>query len=140
MASLETAIELACSAHFGQRDKTGQPYILHPLRVMMAQKDETARVVAVLHDVVEDSAYGREELEHHGFGGQIWTAVDALTRRHGENYFDYVRRAKSDPIGRLVKIADIKDNLRPANDDEDAAGIARRIKYSAALEILEEAS
>lgn len=113
MSDLERAIQVAVDAHFGQVDKTGQPYILHPLRVMLSQGDDVSRIVGVLHDVVEDST-----TVGHGdilalFGESIHAAVIALTRHDGESYEDFILRAKANPTARRVKIADIKDNMRP---------------------------
>ena len=114
MTKLTEAIELAAQAHAGQTDKAGQPYILHPLRVMLAMETEDERVAAVLHDVVEDS-----QLVGHGdilalFGADIHEAVFALTRQEGEPYPDFLQRCKANPIARRVKLADIADNLSPA--------------------------
>jgi len=113
MTDLNRAIEVAVDAHLSQYDKNGEPYILHPLRVMLAQDDEVSRIVAVLHDVVEDStSVGHGDILAL-FGESIHEAVFALTRQDGESYEDFIQRAKSNPISRRVKIADIKDNMRP---------------------------
>jgi (p)ppGpp synthase/HD superfamily hydrolase len=131
MSDLSRAIEVAVDAHWEQADKTGQPYILHPLRVMLSQKDETSRIVAVLHDVVEDStSVGHGDILAM-FGASVHTAVYALTRQDGETYEAFILRAKADPIARRVKIADIKDNLRPGAPH-------LRERYEAALAVLEE--
>jgi len=138
MSDLDRAIALAVDAHAGQLDKGGQPYILHPLRVMLAQHVEATRIAAVLHDVIEDS-----EKVGHGdilamFGSDIHEAVFALTRQEGEDYFDYVRRAGSNTIAREVKIADLCDNLdKNRLVTDDANGPSRRRKYRQALAILE---
>jgi (p)ppGpp synthase/HD superfamily hydrolase len=84
MATLERAIALAAAAHAGQRDKGGEPYILHPLRVMLRLRDDDARIVAVLHDVLEDTPLTRAALEAEGFSAPILDALDALTKRPGE--------------------------------------------------------
>lgn len=109
--SLERAIAIAAEAHAGTLDKAYQPYILHPLRVMLAQRDATARIVAVLHDVVEDTAWTLERLRTEGFSEAVLAGVDAVTKREGETYRDFVARAARDPAGRVVKRADILDNL-----------------------------
>jgi len=130
MSDLNRAIEVAAEAHFSQYDKNGEPYILHPLRVMLAQNDEVSRIVGVLHDVVEDSATvgGGDILAL--FGGSIHEAVMALTRTDGESYEDFILRAKANPIARRVKIADIKDNLRPGAEH-------LRPRYERALAVLQ---
>lgn len=113
MTDLERAIKMAVELHAGQVDKTGQPYILHPLRVMLALDAEVDRIVGVLHDVVEDCGVGCGPSIMMLFGEEVWFAVIALTRQDGESYEDFILRAKANPIARRVKIADIKDNLRP---------------------------
>ncbi|QKC99151.1 GTP pyrophosphokinase [Mesorhizobium sp. NZP2298] len=131
---LSTAIQVAASAHEGQVDKSGEPYILHPLRVMLAQTDDVSRIVGVLHDVAEDDAFGWYNIHDGGFSIEVIEAVDSVTRREGEDYFDYVARAKANPIGKMVKIADLNDNMdpsrRPANDPDYATRMA---KYNRAL-------
>ncbi|GIW40957.1 MAG: hypothetical protein KatS3mg076_1534 [Candidatus Binatia bacterium] len=97
--------------HRGQKDKAGEPYILHVLRVMTAMSDDTSRMAAVLHDVVEDSHYTLEDLRAAGFPEEVLDAVDALTRRPGESYEAFVRRAAAHPVARRVKLADLEDNL-----------------------------
>ena len=114
MASIEKALQIAAGAHEGQKDKDGQPYILHPLRVMNAVEDEPAKVVAVLHDVIEDTSVTAEELRREGFDEAVLAAVECLTYRKGEPYADYVVRCKGDEIARRVKLADLEDNARPS--------------------------
>ncbi|MBZ9973544.1 GTP pyrophosphokinase [Mesorhizobium sp. BR1-1-12] len=132
---LDGAIEIAIRAHFGQVDKAGEPYILHPFRVMLSQEGEAARVVGVLHDAVEDSELSLDDLAfEYEFPHEIVEAVDSVTRREGEDYFEYVARAKANPIGRKVKVADLNDNMdpkrRPASDPNCAERMA---KYDRAL-------
>src|SRR5262245_66144055 len=111
MSTLERAIEIAAHAHAGQRDKAGKPYILHPLRVMLAVEGEASRIAAVLHDVVEDTPVTADDLRREGFSDAIVDAVLALTRRDGETYEAFVERAGQNPIARPVKLADIADNM-----------------------------
>lgn len=85
MSTLERAIEIAAAAHAGVPDKAGNPYILHPLRVMMRVSSPAERVVAVLHDVVEDTSWTLQALAAEGFAPDVVAAVDALTKRDGEN-------------------------------------------------------
>nr|WP_111298521.1 HD domain-containing protein [Paracoccus saliphilus] len=134
---LERAIEIAAKAHRGQRDKAGEPFILHPLRVMHACSTEAERVVAVLHDLIEDSEWTLEDLRREGLAEDLVAAVDAMTRRKGESYADFVDRAARNPIARTVKVADLRDNLdmtriaNPTHSDEQ-----RSQKYLAALRTL----
>lgn len=110
-ATLEDAILLAAQAHHGQRDKNGQPYILHPLRVMFRLESETEKIVGVLHDVVEDTQYTRDDLRKMGYSETILQALDGVTKREGESYADFVLRAKANPVARKVKLADLEDNM-----------------------------
>jgi (p)ppGpp synthase/HD superfamily hydrolase len=111
MADLEEAIGIAVQAHQGQKDRAGAPYILHPLRMMFAVQTDAERMAAVLHDVVEDTGWTLDALRERGFPEQVLTAVDHLTRREGESYDAFVRRAAQDPVARRVKVADLEDNM-----------------------------
>jgi guanosine-3',5'-bis(diphosphate) 3'-pyrophosphohydrolase len=111
MSTLERAIAIAAEAHAGQVDKAGAPYILHPLRVMHRVHSAAERIVAVLHDLVEDTPWTLEALEAEGFAPEVLAAVDALTRRDGERYEAFVARAGADPVGRAVKLADLAENM-----------------------------
>jgi len=111
MSTLERAIEIACEAHRDQVDKAGQPYVLHPLRLMMRMESLEQRLTAVLHDVVEDSSWTFEQLAAEGFAPAVVDAVAHLTRGEGESYEDFARRAGEHPIARVVKLADLEDNM-----------------------------
>ena len=112
MNDLERAVEIATTAHAGQTDKAGEAYIRHPLRVMQQMTTDRERVVAVLHDVVEDTGWTRDEIEAE-FDSTIREAVDALTKRDekGETYKEFIERAAQNELARTVKIADIEDNM-----------------------------
>jgi (p)ppGpp synthase/HD superfamily hydrolase len=129
MATLEDAISLAVSAHKGQRDKVGQPYILHPLRVMFRLESDEARIVAILHDVLEDTPITKERLRELGYAEHLITALDHLTHREGESYQDFITRAAQDPIAKQVKLADLEDNMDvrrlTAVSAKDAARLAK---------------
>jgi (p)ppGpp synthase/HD superfamily hydrolase len=118
---LNRAIALAVYAHTGQTNKSGMPYILHPLAVMSRVSSQHLKmnrclapeghlITAVLHDVVEDTDVDLVEIEVL-FGAVVRDAVDSVTRREGETYTDYVIRAKANPIGRAVKQADLIENI-----------------------------
>lgn len=111
MPTLERAIEIAARAHAGQVDKAGQPYILHPLRLMLAVQGLHARMAAVLHDVVEDSATSFEDLRGEGFPEEVLEAIHALTKAPGESRIEAARRAAAHPLARVVKLADVSDNM-----------------------------
>ncbi|AIZ33212.1 GTP pyrophosphokinase [Pseudomonas sp. K1(2024)] len=110
MSSLERAILLATRAHAGQLDKGGADYILHPLRVMARVSTPEQRIVAVLHDVLEDTSVTLSDLAREGFPLKILAALLALSRRENERYEDFVVRLGSDPLAREVKLADLADN------------------------------
>lgn len=136
--NLEQAIAVAVQAHAGQVDKAGQPYILHPLRVMMtveAPALERARIVAVLHDVVEDTAWTVERLaEEHGLGPEEQAALRLLTHDDGGEYAAYVEKVATDPLATAVKVADLRDNLDVTRLAEVTERDARRIsKYLRSL-------
>lgn len=111
MSSLEEAIAIAARAHAGQVDKARQPYILHPLKVMLRLQATDERIAAVLHDVVEDTPITLDDLRAAGFSPAVITAVDALTKRPGETRLQAAARAAADPVARAVKLADNAENL-----------------------------
>ena len=112
-ATLEDALSIAAAAHRGQVYPASrpEPFILHPLRVMFGVTSRTAQIVAVLHDVVEDSDLTLTDLARRGFDAAVLDAVDCLTRRPDEDYADYICRAAGNPIAREVKLSDLADNL-----------------------------
>lgn len=108
--TLERAIAIAATAHAGQVDKGGAPYILHPLKVMLRMTTLEERIVAVLHDVVEDCAISLDDLRKEGFSEDVLNAIESVTKVTGESYEDFVERAAQNPIGRVVKLADLEEN------------------------------
>ena len=111
MNILDAAVALACRVHAGQVDKSGKPYILHPLRLMLKFDDLDEQVVSVLHDVVEDGDVTLDELGALGISERAMKAIDCLSKRPGEPYEDFIARIHPDELARKVKIEDIKDNL-----------------------------
>jgi (p)ppGpp synthase/HD superfamily hydrolase len=111
VATLDRAVQIAAAAHYGQVDRYGAPYILHPIRTMMAVNGENAKIAAILHDVVEDSDWEITGLKKEGFSDPILAAVDALTRRDSETYGAYIERLLPNELARTVKIADLQDNM-----------------------------
>ena len=105
------ALVFAERAHKGQKRWEGDPYIVHPRRVAGAVEGYDAKIVALLHDVVEDTPYTLDQIAEE-FGDEIASAVDSVTHREGETYLEFILRSKQNPLGRVVKIADINDNLR----------------------------
>src|SRR5262245_60885800 len=112
MATLEKALQIAAKAHEGQKDKEGLPYILHALRVMLGVTGAEAQCVAVLHDVLEDTAVTADDLRQAGFNEVVVAAVLCVTHRREESYAEYVVRCKSNALARQVKLADLHDNSR----------------------------
>ncbi len=139
IAGLEDAIALAVTSHCGQTTLDGQPYILHPLRVMLsftAPEDEDARIAAVLHDVVEDTHVTLNDLLVRGFGSHVVEAIEYLTRCEDEKYKDYIKRVGSNHLAKRVKVADLLDNLGPSRLSTAMLPASQREKYLEALQHL----
>lgn len=124
------------NAHKGQKDKGGNPYFLHPLRVSMATKNKRAKIVALLHDVLEDS--NKYKIKDFNFlDEEQKKALLLLTHNDSDEYFEYVKRIKQNKIAREVKLMDLKDNMNLkrlkdiSKDDEK-----RPEKYQIARDIL----
>jgi len=111
MPTLADAILLAAEQHRHQVDKAGQPYVVHPLRVMLALDTEPERLAGVLHDIIEDTDVTLDDLRVAGYPDEVLQALDCLTKREGETYEQFVERAGANPIARRVKLADLEDNL-----------------------------
>jgi GTP diphosphokinase / guanosine-3',5'-bis(diphosphate) 3'-diphosphatase len=132
--SITLAINLAQHIHASQVDKAGKPYIDHPLRVMQCMDGVAEKIVAVLHDAVEDSDLTLEDLKQMGFSEEVVTAIAAITKQADEDYERYLARVIANPIAVKVKIADMTDNMdmsrlpNPTDKDWD-----RLQKYEATL-------
>jgi (p)ppGpp synthase/HD superfamily hydrolase len=137
---LDDAIRIAREAHAGQVDKSGRPYIGHPMRVMARVNGTHEQMAAVLHDVVEDTPVTPDDLWAAGCPEQVVTAVIALSKTPGEPMPDYLRRVADDPIALTVKRADIADNADPIRMSALAPEFQDRLraKYSEAIRILDE--
>jgi (p)ppGpp synthase/HD superfamily hydrolase len=138
MSSLERAISIAAEAHAGQQDKAGAPYVFHPLRMMLRQSLNDERIVAVLHDVCEDCpGWTFDRLRAEGFSERVLAALDSVTKRDGETYEDFVRRAAANPIGRAVKLADLQDNCDLSRISKPSERDFQRIeKYRKAIDLI----
>lgn len=108
---LGRAVAIAAVAHQDQVDKANAPYILHPLRLMLRGKTTLEQIVAVLHDVVEDSDWTLERLEAEGFPIEAIAALDCLTRRSDESYDKFIDRVLTSPLAARVKRYDLEDNM-----------------------------
>ena len=110
---LRRAVSLACTAHGGQRypSPQGEPYVLHLLRVMLAVEGESARMAAVLHDILEDTSVTVADLREHGIPERVVDAVGVLTHLDSLTYEEYIEEVDGDNLAREVKLADLADNL-----------------------------
>jgi GTP diphosphokinase / guanosine-3',5'-bis(diphosphate) 3'-diphosphatase len=128
---LEIAIQLAWEYHEGQVDKGGNPYILHPLAVMNRVNTVDEKVVAVLHDILEDTDMNEKELLIH-FPRHIVEAVHVITRRPEGTYREFILRVRKNPLARAVKIADMEENMDlsriPNPTKEDYERVEKRYK------------
>ena len=111
MATLAKAIAIAAQAHQEQLDKAGAPYILHPLRMMLRMSSETEMTAAILHDVVEDTAWTLDQLRQAGFSAEVVQAVECLTHRDQETYEAFITRVRTNTVASKVKLADLEDNM-----------------------------
>lgn len=135
---LELAIEVATKAHEGQVDKGGNPYILHPTAVASTVDGTENKIVAYLHDIVEDTEITLEDLREMGFTDKIVNSVKAITKSKNITYEDYLKSVKEDSIARQVKMADIKHNMDITRIPNPTKKDFTRIKkYKKALAFLE---
>ncbi len=133
---VEAAKALAERMHEGQLDKAGQPYITHPMRVASRLKSPEAQVVGWLHDTVEDTGLTLAEVEAQ-FGPDTAQAVDAVSRREGEAWEDYLERVRANPVARQVKISDLIDNSNLGRIPHvTLRDVERQAKYNRALKML----
>jgi (p)ppGpp synthase/HD superfamily hydrolase len=139
MTHLQRALEIAVEAHKNQKQKDGSPYALHPIKLSLTLKTEEQKIVALLHDVVEDTYWTFEDLIKEGFSVNVIEALRLLTHTDGSPYEDYVERLAANPLARAVKKADLTDNMDlkriPEPTEKDFARIQ---KYHRAWWILEQ--
>jgi (p)ppGpp synthase/HD superfamily hydrolase len=137
MPTLERALQIAVQSHAGQTDKSGAAYIFHPIRVMMRCTSPDAKIVALLHDVVEDTPVTFEQLEGEGFSAVVLCALRLLTHAKEVPYEDYIQSLICNPIAVEVKVADLEDNMdiRRLQEIDDKA-TARLRKYLASHRLL----
>ena len=129
----KTALKIATKAHKGQKRWNGDDYITHPIRVASNFKDDKLMQIAILHDIVEDTEVTIHDLQHkYTVSKDVCIVVSILTHYYIESYADYIMRIKSNPMAVVVKIADLKDNLRDLKKGQ------RKDKYELALRLLYE--
>ena len=132
------AIKLCFEAHKDQVDKSGMPYVFHPFHVAEQMKDEVTTIVALLHDVVEDTKYTLDDIAARGFGQDVVDALALMTHDKNVPYLEYVAKLKNNPVARAVKLADLAHNSDPTRlDVVDEKAEERFEKYKKAIEILE---
>ena len=132
------ALKVCFEAHKEQVDKSGLPYVFHPFHLAEQMQTEETTVVALLHDVVEDTAVTLQMLAEKGFGQEVIDAVALMTHEDGVDYMDYVRAIKENPIAKAVKLADLRHNSDITRlDVVDEKALKRREKYAEAIALLE---
>ncbi|MCR4829577.1 MAG: HD domain-containing protein [Bacteroidales bacterium] len=124
----DQALQIAKQAHKGQKDKSGRDYIQHPIRVAERCIDPKAKIVALLHDTIEDTDVTAEYLLEQGFSKEIVEGVLSVTKQDGEDYETFVHRAAQNPLGREVKKADLEDNMDIRRLNEITEEDARRLR------------
>ena len=136
-ATTKMAMKLCFAAHKDQTDKSGIPYVFHPIHLAEQMKDEDTTVVALLHDVVEDTDYTLEDLAAMGFNDRVIAAIKVMTHDKRVPYMDYIAEIKKDPIARVVKMADLRHNGDITRMDHvDEKALDRVEKYRQAFLLL----
>ncbi|GAA6382272.1 HD domain-containing protein [Intestinibacter bartlettii] len=133
----QIALELAVEKHKNQTDKAGNPYILHPLHVMENVNSKEGKIVAILHDIIEDTDVTEDYLLKIGLSKRIVDAVVALTRSKDMDYQEYIKNLSSNPLAKEVKLADLEHNMDlkrlPTLEEKD---LERNRKYQIAYHYL----
>ena len=116
---LHKAITIACEAHQGQSSINGEPYILHPLRLLIKAKSNEERIIAILHDVIEKTNISLLDLKNKGFDQNIISSIDSLSRRRSESYIEYIKRLMQNKISVKIKLLDLADNIKIHSENND---------------------
>ena len=133
------ALKLCFEAHKDQVDKSGLPYVFHPFHLAEQMQDENTTIVALLHDVVEDTEYTLDDLRAMGFGDEVMEALSYMTHDPAVPYMEYVARIRENDIARRVKLADLRHNSDITRlDSIDQKALDRVAKYAQAIRLLEE--
>ena len=137
MDQIQLAQQICQEAHYGQVDKAGKPYYLHPFTVADMCESEEEKVVAYLHDVLEDSEYDEMYLRMCGFSEKVVEAVKTLTKGVDEDYVHYIDRISQNKLATAVKLADLSHNMDIDRIEHPVeADYARVEKYRAAVKRL----
>ncbi len=132
------ALKLSFEAHKNQVDKSGLPYVYHPFHLAEQMTDENSTVIALLHDVVEDTEYTFDDLQKLGFNDVIIEALKLLTHDDAVPYMEYVKAVQGNETARAVKLADLKHNSDLTRlDFVDEKALVRKEKYEEAIKLLE---
>ncbi|MDD7268045.1 MAG: HD domain-containing protein [Lachnospiraceae bacterium] len=107
----QLAFAVAAAAHAGQTDKAGHPYIEHPVAVASMLETPEQKIVALLHDVLEDTDMTEEDLRDYGFPASVIEAVCLLTREPQQDYIAYIEKLRHNELARAVKLADLTHNM-----------------------------
>lgn len=131
------AMKLMCQAHQFQADKSGLPYILHPWHVAEMMDDEASTIVALLHDVIEDTSWTLDDLRAEGFSQEVLSALALMTHDKGLRYHDYIVRMTQSPLACKVKMADLQHNMQLERLDHITESDRKRLrKYQRAYDYL----
>ena len=134
---VDLALSIARQAHEGQLDKAGVDYIEHPIYVASQVDTEEEKAVALLHDVIEDSSVTAEELLNAGLPETVVTAIQILSKKKGQDYQTYLENVKSNPLARVIKLADLKHNSDLSRLPSISAKDRERLKkYKKAMDFL----
>ena len=135
------ALQLSFEAHKDQKDKSGMPYVYHPFHLAEQMRDENTTIVALLHDVIEDTDYTLGDIKAMGFPDEVIDALALMTHDKSVPYMDYVAKIKSNPIARAVKQADLRHNSDLSRvNTVDGKAIRRVQKYADAIKLLTDKS
>lgn len=138
-ANTKKALAFCFEAHKDQVDKSGLPYVFHPFHLAEQMETEETTIVALLHDVVEDTDYTFEDLAKEGFSSSVIEALKLLTHDEKVKYENYVAVIKKNPIAKAVKLADLRHNSDLSRLDEvTEEALERRQKYLNAIKFLED--
>lgn len=138
-SNTKKALKLCFEAHKNQTDKSGLPYVFHPFHLAEQMETEETTIIALLHDVIEDSDFTIEDLINMGFDKTVTDAIALMTHKDGVEYMDYVSAIKENPLAKTVKLADLKHNSDLTRlDIVDEKALMRKEKYSKAIALLQE--
>lgn len=138
-AQTKKALALCFEAHKEQKDKSGLPYVFHPFHLAEQMETEETIIVALLHDLVEDTDYTLDDLRKMGFSQEVVVAIGLMTHADAVPYMDYVAKIKENPLAKAVKLADLRHNSDLTRlNSVDQKALDRREKYLKAIKFLEE--